>query len=231
MKNGICALLLILCIYGNAQSALDSAGVVKRSCIFKTYPAYVNSWGRPVLRNQHASFGRKFLRATGFVLASEAGEMTVLFLSPYGISKWVRTQFPYVGNHYREAFTRPPTLDKDDALTDFFEHPYQGAFDYNCMRSQGATILQSSLFVMLHSTLWEYAIESSEERPSIQDLIVTPLAGSVLGELVHLATMQMIRNGLTWYEKVFVCLLNPAFLLNNGLNFVKPLNTTRHFYP
>ncbi len=33
------------------------------------------------------------------------------------------------------------------------------------------------------STLWEYAFEGNGVRPSVQDLVYTPLAGMLLGEL------------------------------------------------
>ncbi len=197
----------------------------------KHTPPHLDSTCKPILRNQLAPFGRKFLRGTGLVLASEALEMTVLFLSPYSFSKWERSQFPYIGKHYTEAFTKPPLLDNDGVFTNLFAHPYQGAFEYNCLRSQGANIWQSVLFAALHSTFWEYAIEGSEERPSVQDLLITPIAGSLLGELVHFATMRMSRNGFTWYEGLFVCLLNPAFLLNNGFKFAKPLKKNKCFNP
>ena len=47
------------------------------------------------------------------------------------------------------------------------------------------------------STGFEYLVESWSERPSIQDLIVTPVVGSILGELIYLATKEMRKDGFT----------------------------------
>ena len=58
--------------------------------------------------------------------------------------------------------------------------------------------------------------EGGMEQPSIQDLIVTPVLGSFVGELAHRATISMSKNGFQWYEKVLVCLINPTFVFNNG---------------
>jgi hypothetical protein len=188
--------------------------------MFRTYPPHWDSIShRPVLRNQQASFGRKFARASGWVLISEATEMTILLNSNPDFSKW-RWGLSDVSGHLKDAYTLPPVIDKDDWFTDYVEHPYQGAFNYNALRSQGATIWQSALFTTLHSTLWEYVIEATEERPSIQDLITTPIGGSLLGELVHFVTMRMIKNGFTWYETIFVIVFDPTFILNNGFKFV-----------
>ncbi|MFN8286653.1 MAG: DUF3943 domain-containing protein [Chitinophagales bacterium] len=75
---------------------------------------------------------------------------------------------------------------------------------------------QSGLFSLGHGMLWEYVIEGGMEQPSVQDIIVTPVAGSLLGELFHFSTLRMSRNGFKWYEKLFVCVFNPMFALNNG---------------
>lgn len=148
--------------------------------------------------------------------------MTILLLSNEGFSKWKKSEAGNIGQHYRAAFTLPPIMDKDTWWNDYFGHPYQGSFDYNLLRSQGANIWQSSLFVTFHSFVWEYGIEAAEERPSIQDIILTPVGGILLGELFHFATMRMCRNGITWYEGILISLINPAFLLNNGFIFAMP---------
>jgi hypothetical protein len=202
--------------------AQDSVRIHK--CGFKTYPPHLNALRQPVLRNQQAPFGRKFIRATGFVLISEACEMGILLLSAESFSKWKKSENGNIGDHYKAAFTKPPVIDRDTWWNDYLGHPYQGAFDYNLLRSQGAPWWQSALFVTLHSTLFEYAIEAAEERPSIQDLILTPVGGALMGELFHFATMRMCRNGITWYEGIVICLINPAFLLNNGFKFLAPKN-------
>lgn len=221
VKGSLIILLIITCFGSVRGQDCTFLPKPKRSFVFRTYPPYVNSQDIPVLRNQTASFGRKFARASGLVLMVEAGCMIVLLNSNPDFSKWSRWGRSNLRAHYTAAYTLPPVIDKDDWFTDYVEHPYQGALDYNALRSQGAPIWQSALFVTLHSTLWEYVIEASEERPSIQDLIVTPIGGSLFGELAHFATMRMVKNGLTWYEFIAVIIINPAFILNNGFKLTR----------
>lgn len=221
MGQRVLAGLVAILVYisGHAQ---DTCAIPGTSYVFSTY-APIAGCDRSVvrLRNDGASFGRKFARASGWVLLLEAGEMTVLINSNPDFSKWDRWQRGNLYQHYHDAWTLPPVIDRDDWFTDYVEHPYQGAFNYNALRSQGAPFWQCMLFTTLHSTLWEYVIEASEERPSIQDLIVTPLAGSAFGELAHFATMRMCRHGLTWYEMIVILVINPSFILNNGCTFAQ----------
>lgn len=89
-------------------------------------------------------------------------------------------------------------------------------------RSQGAKFWQAGLMSFAHSSIWEYFIESGFEQPSIQDLFVTPIVGSLFGELMHFSAIKMSKNGFKWYEATFVSLFNPMFAINNGF---KPFNT------
>ena len=46
----------------------------------------------------------------------------------------------------------------------------------------------------LSTFFWEYGIEAFAEVPSIQDLIVTPVAGALLGEGFYLAKRHILKN-------------------------------------
>ncbi|NLA15066.1 MAG: DUF3943 domain-containing protein [Bacteroidales bacterium] len=172
-----------------------------------------------VLRHSERTFGNKMLRATGYSLGFNTVIMTALILSPEYVSKWDKeTAFTKesLKREYKRSFTTPPEIDDDLFIINYVGHPYQGSFYYNTTRSQGAKIWQASLFAVLQSTLWEYLWEGGLEQPSIQDLIVTPLGGIILGELAHRATLAMAKNGFTWYEIVATCIINPAYVINNG---------------
>jgi hypothetical protein len=171
------------------------------------------------LKNQDASFGRKFSR--GFLLSVALNTCSVLglMIEPDYMTKWFnpdKFKIAEIEKQYIRSFTRPPAFDKDLWYINYVLHPYHGAYFYNNIRSQGATIWQSAFYSLLQSTLWEYVWEGGFEQPSIQDLIVTPIAGSILGELSNRATLQMRKNGFEWYEKVLVCIINPSYAINNG---------------
>lgn len=189
---------------------------------FKKFPPLVLPNGTFQLRNAPAIFARKMLRGSLFIFGIEGmGFAGLAALNPK-ISGWASGSFDNYGGNMERAFTSPPVFDQDKWYFNYIGHPYGGAVYYNAVRSQNAKMWQSSLFCLGHVLLWEYVIESGLEQPSIQDLIVTPLSGIVLGELVHRGTMAMARNGFKWYEAAAVVVFNPMFMLNNGFRFAKP---------
>ena len=95
-------------------------------------------------------------------------------------------------------------FDKDNSAINYLGHPYFGMNFYLSQRNYG------------ESPLYSYFIESWAEQPSIQDLIITPIVGSILGELVYLATQEMRKDGFTKAEKVILTLINPLYVLQNG---------------
>lgn len=183
---------------------------------------YVDSaTGQLFLRNQQAGFARKFLRGTGLAFGFNALALTILYATPYSFSKWYTPNPASYRENMRIAFTKPPQVDHDWWYINYIGHPYQGACYYNAVRSQGAKFWQAGLFAIGHSLVWEYVLESGNERPSVQDMVVTPVVGSLLGELIHQATMAMAKNGFRWYEGIFVSVFNPMFAINNGFRFAR----------
>lgn len=171
--------------------------------------------GEFVPRNAHAPFARKMWRGGLFVHGFEAISYTTLILLPTKTSGWSYGNGQNAEN-MKNAWTRPPQFDHDSWYINYMAHPYQGMLFYNSVRSQNATRWQSALFCIGQVFVWEFVIEASMEQPSIQDLIITPITGIALGELVHFGTMKMARNGFKWYEAVAVTIINPMFILNNG---------------
>jgi len=172
------------------------------------------------LNHKEATLGNKIERGCVYVAAYDLTVGFALAIVPENVSKWDKKAKLSIEAELRQ-FTRTysyaPVIDKDLFVVNYVGHPYQGSFYYNALRSQGTTVLQSSLYCLANSTLWEYVFEGGTEQPSIQDLIITPIAGSILGELTHVLTIKMSKNGFRWYEAVIVCLINPAYVLNNGL--------------
>ncbi|MCK9413047.1 MAG: DUF3943 domain-containing protein [Prolixibacteraceae bacterium] len=173
------------------------------------------------MRNKHAKFGTKAWRGSLFVFGFEICSSAFLYVSPKSISNWDRSELTLKNclNNFKRAYKDPPVLDNDLWIVNYVGHPYQGAYFYNAVRSQNASIVQSSLFCFGHSMFWEYFTEAFFEQPSIQDIIVTPITGIVFGELAHRATIRMSRNGFTWYEKGLIVLINPMYVLNNGFKY------------
>lgn len=171
------------------------------------------------LNHCNAPLGNKILRGFGYSLGYNLTMGAFLLLAPDNITMWGRDdkfKLSVIQSQYQSSFTEAPVWDKDHWYINYVGHPYQGAYYYNNMRSQGASVLESSVFCLGQSLLWEYVWEGGMEQPSIQDLVVTPVLGSLFGELFHVAAVRMGKNGYVWYEKVLVCIINPTYAINNG---------------
>ena len=93
---------------------------------------------------------------------------------------------------------RRPVWDKDPWPTNFLQHPWAGAQYYLLARQRGYSRGGALIYAALVSAvLWECLIEGRMERTSIQDLIVTPLLGAVLGEVTYYLLQRIEREGGT----------------------------------
>ena len=156
---------------------------------------------------------RSFLTITGIAVASGV----VLAFMPQNFSRWDSDVLSRAMANLKRAWTTPPVWDEDIFFHNFLGHPYAGAFYYNMVRSQGATAWQSFGYALFQSTFWEYVVEALAEQPSIQDLFITPVIGSLLGELFHRWSLHILRSGhLNFGEKALVFFINPGYVVNNG---------------
>jgi hypothetical protein len=170
----------------------------------------------PMLRNEQAGIWKKIGRAELLIGGAELFGITVLMLSPKEVTGWSNDWAQDAWRNVKRSLSSPPVWDDDDWQLNYIGHPIAGSYYYNSLRSQNASIFHSFLFATAQSFIWEYFIEATAEKPSTQDLIVTPIVGAILGESAHRITMNMRRNGFNFFEKVFVVIFNPLFVLNNG---------------
>lgn len=169
------------------------------------------------VRNWDSPFGKKFLRGTLIITGTELASGIVLALLPSQYTKWDDTALQRGAANFKRAWSEPPVWDGDVFFHNWIGHPYAGSVYYNMLRSQGATPWQSVGFTVFQTLMWEYVIEAVAEQPSIQDLFMTPIAGSLLGELFHQVSLGIVKKGnLNFGQKVLVFLLNPSWVINNG---------------
>lgn len=129
------------------------------------------------------------------VLLSSIG---VLALMPENVTGWNKEELAAnsLEARWKENVSTRPIWDKDDPFINYIGHPVSGAWYYTMARNDGMTITESAVFSALMSTfVWEYGYEAFAEVPSIQDLIVTPLAGSILGEGMYILERRLDANG------------------------------------
>lgn len=73
------------------------------------------------------------------------------------------------------------------------------------------------LYSALRSTIWEYGAEALAEPVSIQDPVVTPVVGSLVGEYIFSPLRQRIRakpGKLDWADKAALFITDPLGVLN-----------------
>ncbi len=98
--------------------------------------------------------------------------------------------------------------DPDEWIFNYLMHPLVGSETYIRARMQGFTVLESFMFAFASSTFWEYCGEGWFEPVSIQDMIVTPTIGSLLGEARFRAKLALKKNGSTT-AAVFAYIIDP----------------------
>jgi hypothetical protein len=159
------------------------------------------------------------LRNTGIKVGGALAVMGVLYLLPESATKWDKKSFTFenVFGKWVDNVKAGPVIDDDTWFMNYVAHPYWGGVFYMSARSLGYSPMYCFLYTAALSTfLWEYGLEAFAEIPSIQDLIVTPVAGAVVGELFYLAKRGIVRNDYR--------LLNSKILGHTATFIMDPMN-------
>lgn len=163
---------------------------------------------------------------TGVLAGAFVGTLVVLEALPEDATSWNRAEIqkdPPAKRWYENAIKKGPCWDGDNPIFNYVLHPYAGAVYFMGARSNGFNFYQSMLYSACISTIgWEYGIEACMERPSIQDLIITPLVGSVIGEMFYRVKRSIVNNdyelfGSKVVGNVVAVLIDP---LNEVVGFI-----------
>ena len=98
--------------------------------------------------------------------------------------------------NFENAFKDRPRQDDDSDFFNFVLHPAMGSEYYLRARETGTGMWGSFLYSFCASIFWEYFIESWTEHPSEQDLVVTPILGTILGEIRYI--IKNLSNSPHW---------------------------------
>ncbi len=123
---------------------------------------------------------------------------------------------------YRRTFTLPPVWDSDHWSWNYEVHPVMGSFSYLAYRNRQAHWLEAFAGAALNSAIYEYIIAGGTQQPSYNDLIVTPILGSLLGEGIYQMKKKMLRDkNLNLWEKIVITVTDPFETFYFGFNFNK----------
>lgn len=163
---------------------------------------------------------RKLGYNTAIVFGTTIVAYGILWSLPESFTKWDKEEMKKngIGAKWKENVKAGPVVDEDNFFLNYVMHPYFGGVYYMTARSNGFNIFESFTYSAIMSTFfWEYGIEAFAEIPSVQDLIVTPVLGSVVGEGFFYAKKSILKNN----SKI----LNSRFLGKTSLFLMDPLNT------
>lgn len=142
----------------------------------------------------------------------------ILAILPEDATAWNKKEYEGVPlfQRYFNNVIHGPHFDSDNAIFNYVLHPYAGAAYYMSARSQGFNLWQSWLYSFSVSAFfWEFGIEAFMERPSWQDLVITPMGGLLLGEAFYLAKRYIVEHdyrllGTKWLGYPVAFLLDPV---------------------
>ncbi len=124
------------------------------------------------------------LDIAGFLVALNVYDRGVYGSGVYGTT--ARTTW----DHLRKE---PWSYDDDPFNTNQFAHPYLGATMFTAGRSAGLSFWESLFYADVGSFTWEMAGE--RDPPSVNDIITTGQAGSLLGESLFRMASLVLEDG------------------------------------
>lgn len=164
---------------------------------FKLNPSKVNIYDMPYSMTANYPNYKRLALNTGVLYGAGFLTLGVLYLLPEDATAWNKKEMqntPPFKRWWRNV-KKGPVVDKDNFIFNYVLHPYGGAAYYMGARSQGFNLFYSFLYGAGISTLfWEYGIEAFMEIPSIQDLILTPFAGALIGEGFYILKRHIVAN-------------------------------------
>jgi Domain of unknown function (DUF3943) len=169
---------------------------------------------------------RKLIEDTIYLQVFMITAVAALSLMPDSFTGWNAEDLEdkSLEKRWGEYSSTKPVWDEDDWAVNYIGHSVSGAIYYTMARGDGMSIFESAAYTTLMSTFfWEYGYEAFAEIPSIQDLIVTPVFGSILGEGMYILEGKLDRNGgLVWGSRalgnISYFVLNPMGNMANGIS-------------
>lgn len=186
---------------------------------------------RPDVKNEYGiwfkntnTFPKRFLYSQAILWPSSITGHLGLYIAKddFDWSKAVRLSV------YKRTFTEWPKIDEDHWSWNYEAHPYMGSLSYLTYRNRKASIWESAAGTALNSVIYEYIIAGGTQRPSINDMLVTPIAGSLLGEGLYQLKKYVIRDkSLSLFDKILLTIIDPVEVFYFGFNYQRFL---RNFY-
>jgi len=154
---------------------------------------------------------------TAYFLGYQLSIIGVLYVMPASISGWTdETKDDFSIQQYKDNVSRI-VWDKDDWWLNYVLHPYWGGVYYVRAQDRGFGPVGSFWYSVTLSSLYEFGAEAFFEEPSIQDLIVTPVAGYFVGKYFMDVRANIYQNSagtLSASDKFILVMTDPMGAMN-----------------
>ncbi len=140
---------------------------------------------------------KRLVYNTGLFLGTAVVSFGILWVLPESFTNWNKEEILEYGmiQRWKDNVRAGPVWDEDGLFLNWIMHPWSGAVFFMSARGSGFNKWESFAYSSIMSTFfWEYGVEAFAEIPSWQDLIITPILGSVLGEFFFSWKGNIIKN-------------------------------------
>jgi len=170
---------------------------------------------------------------TASFLAYQFVAIGVIYMTPESFSGWSKEDKEQYSLDRWVKNVRNPVWDGDDWWVNYILHPYWGSTYYTRARERGLRRPHSFWYSVLLSSLFEFGSEALFEPVSLQDLVVTPVAGSLVGEYVVSPVRRWARSKdrLRWSDKALLFLTDPLGVVNAGVSRVLGMDAEVSYRP
>ena len=152
------------------------------------------------------------------------GALGALVLLPESFTNWDKDELKQFHKKWWDNVSGGPVMDEDDWFLNYVTHPYFGGVYYMVARESGYNQWNSFVYSFLMSTFyWEYGVEALAEKPSIQDLVITPVGGWLYGEWAYnrkqaIETNEGLVLGSSALGSTSLFLLDPVGMIDYWIN-------------
>lgn len=184
------------------QDSIGAAYDIKQTELTLTEPlkkeAPLSPYALPYSVNSNSYDWHRLWINTATLSGAFVGTLLVLECLPEDATSWNRAELqdvPLFKRWHNHAIKKGPEWDHDKFYFNYLLHPYAGAAYFMAARSCGFNFWRSALYSSIISTVgWEFGIEAFMERPSYQDIVITPVIGSLIGEGFYRAKRWLVNN-------------------------------------
>jgi hypothetical protein len=175
-------------------------------------------------------------RDTYYLLSYQVVTIGILYALPESVSNWSDEQKEDYSLQNWWDNVRNPQWDKDQFYLNYIAHPYWGAAYYVRARERGYGERASFWYSALMSAAFEFGAEALFEQPSIQDIVVTPVAGAILGEYFmrvrdRVAERQVPGEAMALGDRVVLAVTDPIGAINRQVQSWIGAKAEARFYP